>query len=77
MRMTVKNKCIRVGSIKISGVGSSSLVLIGDAEVITCSSYFDTPADSLIYSPAVPLIPPFRELPAAAATDAAPPSTPH
>lgn len=71
MRMTVKNKCIRVGSIKISGVGSSSIVLIGDAEVITCSSYFDTPADSLIYSPAVPLIPPFRDLPAAAGADEA------
>lgn len=57
MKMTVTNKCIRVGSIKISGVGSASIVLIGDAEVITSSSRFDTPADSFVYSPNVPLNP--------------------
>ncbi|MDF2963714.1 MAG: hypothetical protein K0S39_5449 [Paenibacillus sp.] len=57
MKMTVTNKSIRVGAVEIGGVGNSSIVLIGDAEVITSTSYFDTPADSLIYSPQIPLIP--------------------
>lgn len=63
MKMTVTNKCIRVGDMKISGVGSASLVLVGDAEVIASSSYFDTPADSLIFNPHVPLIPVRKEDP--------------
>ncbi|UQZ82162.1 putative spore germination protein GerPD [Paenibacillus konkukensis] len=57
MKMTVNNKCIHVGNIKVGGVGSASVFLIGDAEVITSTSYFDTPADSLVYSPNIPLYP--------------------
>lgn len=57
MKMTVNNKCIQIGEIMIEGVGSSSLVLIGDADVITASSYFDTPASSFITSLEVPLPP--------------------
>jgi spore germination protein PD len=55
MNMTVRNESIRVGDIQIGGVGSSSVVLIGDTEVITSSSVFDTPASSLVYSPKIPL----------------------
>lgn len=57
MNVRIRNKKIEVGKIKVSGVGSASLVLIGDAEVITSASVFDTPADSLIYSPKVPYFP--------------------
>ncbi|MCR8635362.1 MULTISPECIES: hypothetical protein [Paenibacillus] len=57
MKMTVNNKCIHVEIIDIGGVGSSSVVLIGDAEVISSLSYFDTPPDSLVYNPSIPLSP--------------------
>lgn len=57
MKITVNNKCIHVGDMKISGVGGASLVLVGDAETIASSSYFDTPASSFVYSPNIPLNP--------------------
>ncbi|NOU97366.1 hypothetical protein GC093_29660 [Paenibacillus sp. LMG 31456] len=62
MKMTVNNKCIRVEVIDIGGVGNSSIVLIGDAEVISSISHFDTPADSLVFSPNIPLNPVNRNL---------------
>ncbi len=55
MKFTVHNKKIKLGKIEIGGVGNSSIVLVGDTEVITCSSIFDTPSDSLIFSPHVPI----------------------
>lgn len=61
MKLTVNNKQLCVGDLIAEGVGSSSLVLVGDANVITSYSYFDTPASSLIFSPEVPLNP--REQP--------------
>ncbi|QYR23945.1 spore gernimation protein GerPD [Paenibacillus sp. sptzw28] len=57
MKMTVVNKRIKIGDIEIVGLGSSSVVLVGDTESIITSSYFDTPADSLIFSPHVPFKP--------------------
>jgi spore germination protein PD len=54
MKITIVNKSIKVGDIEIRGIGSSSVVLVGDTESITASSYFDTPADSLIFNPHVP-----------------------
>ncbi|WP_391560727.1 spore gernimation protein GerPD [Robertmurraya sp.] len=57
MNVRIRNKKIQVGNVKVGGVGSASLFLIGDAEVITSASVFDTPADSLIYSPKVPFFP--------------------
>jgi spore germination protein PD len=69
MKMTVVNKRIKVGDIEISGVGSSSIVLIGDSEVITSSSYFDTPADSLVFSRQIPLRPPVKEALTGGGTD--------
>ncbi|MDK8210405.1 spore gernimation protein GerPD, partial [Bacillus subtilis] len=44
-----------VGDVSITGVSSSSLFLIGDANYISLSSTFDTPAESLIIGPYVPL----------------------
>jgi len=57
MNITITNKQIEVGDVEVGGVVRSSLFFIGDAEVITCSTVFDTPEDSLIFSPAIPLLP--------------------
>nr|WP_279326553.1 spore gernimation protein GerPD [Bacillus kexueae] len=46
-----------VGFISIIGVSSSSVFLIGDTNTITMSSIFDTPPESLIIGPFVPLAP--------------------
>lgn len=57
MNFTVVNRDIQVGSIRIIGVSSSSVFLIGDTNTITLSSVFDTPSESLIVGPLVPLAP--------------------
>ncbi|XNQ36375.1 spore gernimation protein GerPD [Bacillus sp. 1P10SD] len=46
---------LNVQNIKIIGVASSSLVLVGDTESIQLASTFDTPPESLIIGPFVPL----------------------
>ncbi|KRF01715.1 spore gernimation protein GerPD [Paenibacillus sp. Soil766] len=51
----VQNKQICVGDIRIVGVSSASVFLIGDTEVISLSSMFDTPPESVIIAPFVPL----------------------
>ncbi len=43
MNLQVINRELSVGSIDIAGVASSSLVLIGDADIIQLTSAFDTP----------------------------------
>ncbi|MEF3307630.1 spore gernimation protein GerPD [Paenibacillus sp. GYB004] len=55
MKFSVENKELTVGSIQITGVASSSVLLIGDTKVVTLSSIFDTPPESLIIGPIVPL----------------------
>lgn len=55
MNYTVVNKGISVGDIRIIGVSNSSVFIIGDTEVINCASMFDTPPESLIIGPLVPL----------------------
>ncbi|KPL61466.1 MULTISPECIES: hypothetical protein [Rossellomorea] len=57
MNLQVINRELSVGSIDIAGVASSSLVLIGDADIIQLTSAFDTPPESLIIGPFVPLTP--------------------
>jgi spore germination protein PD len=57
MNFEVYNRELTVQNIKINGVSSSSLVLVGDAETIQMASTFDTPAESLIIGPFVPLTP--------------------
>ncbi|PGT91381.1 MULTISPECIES: spore gernimation protein GerPD [Bacillaceae] len=57
MNFTVVNKDIQVGAIKVIGVSSSSVFLIGDTQTIALSSVFDTPPESLIIGPLVPLAP--------------------
>lgn len=55
MKMKVVNKEIKVGEIRVIGVASSSVLLIGDTETIQLGSVFDTPPESLIIGPLVPL----------------------
>ncbi|MGM0921917.1 MAG: spore gernimation protein GerPD [Bacillota bacterium] len=57
MNFNVVNKELSVGAIQVSAVASSSVFLIGDANCITLSSVFDTPPESLIIGPFVPLAP--------------------
>jgi spore germination protein PD len=57
MNFEVYNREIFVENIKITGVSSSSLVMVGDTETIQLASTFDTPAESLIIGPFVPLHP--------------------
>jgi spore germination protein PD len=57
MNLQVINRELSVGNIDIAGVASSSLVLVGDADIIQLASTFDTPPESLIIGPFVPLTP--------------------
>lgn len=53
----VYNRNLCVECISIIGVSSSSLVMVGDTQTIQLASTFDTPAESLIIGPLVPLAP--------------------
>ncbi|MCG1020050.1 spore gernimation protein GerPD [Sutcliffiella horikoshii] len=55
MNFQVTNHNLQVDNINILGVSSSSIFLVGDTQNICLSSYFDTPAESLIIGPFVPL----------------------
>lgn len=55
MNFQVENKQLSVGLIRIIGVAASAVVLIGDTNEISLSSIFDTPPESLIIGPLVPL----------------------
>ncbi|WP_339194649.1 spore gernimation protein GerPD [Aeribacillus sp. FSL K6-8210] len=55
MNFTVINNGLHVGMVRIIGVSSSSVFLIGDADKISLSSIFDTPPESLVIGPFVPL----------------------
>ncbi|MGP7817869.1 spore gernimation protein GerPD [Niallia sp. 01092] len=57
MNFQVYNRDLQVGEIRIVGVSSSSICLIGDTQTIQLASTFDTPAESLIIGPFVPLFP--------------------
>lgn len=55
MNFTVINHTISVGNVEVIGVTASSILLIGDTDTISLSSIFDTPPESLIIGPFVPL----------------------
>ncbi|MCA1039456.1 spore gernimation protein GerPD [Bacillus infantis] len=57
MNFEVYNRDLNVGSIRVIGVSSSSLLMVGDTQTIQLASTFDTPAESLIIGPFVPLTP--------------------
>jgi spore germination protein PD len=56
MNYTVNNRDVHIGDIHLIAVTSSAVFLIGDADVINIASAFDTPPESLIIGPFVPLI---------------------
>lgn len=47
MEFNVTNHQLCVGEIKVIGVASSALFLIGDVQTVQLSSAFDTPPESL------------------------------
>ncbi|MCA0969634.1 spore gernimation protein GerPD [Halobacillus litoralis] len=51
MNFIVHNYGLQVGRIHVTGVTSSSTLLIGDTETIRLQSFFDTPPESLIIGP--------------------------
>ncbi|TDQ42076.1 spore gernimation protein GerPD [Aureibacillus halotolerans] len=55
MTFQVVNYELSTCQIDVTSVSASSLLLVGDAEVIALSSMFDTPPESLIIGPFVPL----------------------
>lgn len=55
MILHVVNRELCVGNIQVTGVSSSSIFMIGDTHSIQLNSMFDTPAESLIIGPSVPL----------------------
>ncbi len=57
IELNVVNRELSVDDIQITGVTTSSLFLIGDADSIQLASTFDTPPESLIIGPFVPLSP--------------------
>ncbi|MGE6609451.1 spore gernimation protein GerPD [Peribacillus sp. NPDC076916] len=57
MEFNVINHQLCVGDIKIIGIASSALFLIGDVQTVQLSSAFDTPPESLIIGPVVPFAP--------------------
>ena len=62
MNFEVVNRDICVGSIHVLGVSSSSLLMVGDTNSIQLTSLFDTPPESLIIGPFVPLTPMDNEM---------------
>ena len=57
MNFEVVNREICVGNIQVIGVSSSSFLMVGDTNSIQLTSLFDTPPESLIIGPFVPLAP--------------------
>jgi spore germination protein PD len=55
MNFEVMNRELCVGSIEVLGVSSSSVLMVGDTNSIQLTSLFDTPPESLIIGPFVPL----------------------
>jgi spore germination protein PD len=55
MNFEVVNREICVGNIRVMAVATASLFMVGDTDSIQLTSLFDTPPESLIIGPFVPL----------------------
>jgi spore germination protein PD len=55
MNFEVVNREICVGNIRVIGVIGSSMLMVGDTNSIQLTALFDTPPESLIIGPFVPL----------------------
>lgn len=51
MEFNVVNHEISVGNIKVVGVSSASIFLVGDVQTVQLASAFDTPPTSFILQP--------------------------
>lgn len=51
----VHNYGLHIGRIRVTGVSSSSVLLVGDNKTIRMQSFFDTPPESLIIGPYMPI----------------------
>lgn len=71
MEFNVVNHEICVGNIKVVGVSSSSIFLVGDVQTVQLSSAFDTPPSSFILQPTTATA---AAAPTTTATTATPPS---
>ncbi|MFX3622457.1 MAG: spore gernimation protein GerPD [Ectobacillus sp.] len=56
MNFTVVNHEIKVGTIKSLGISAAALFIVGDVEFLISSSILDTPPESIVAGPFVPLI---------------------
>ncbi|WP_027963894.1 hypothetical protein [Halalkalibacillus halophilus] len=54
MKITNHNHHLEVGSIDVTGVSSSSLLLIGDSEHLQFASTFDSPPESYVIENVIP-----------------------
>lgn len=50
MNLNVINKECRVGDIRLLGVTSSAVFIIGDTQSITAASMFDTPPEAVTFA---------------------------
>ncbi|KON89488.1 spore gernimation protein GerPD [Sporosarcina globispora] len=57
MNYQVYNRDLCIGSIRVLGVTSSSVLMVGDTQTIQLAAAFDTPPESLLVGPFVPLTP--------------------
>ncbi|WP_062352137.1 hypothetical protein [Bacillus kwashiorkori] len=57
MNIHVTNHNLSVGKIDVIAIASSSAILIGDTDSIQLASLYDTPLESLLLGPFVPLAP--------------------
>nr|WP_169082248.1 spore gernimation protein GerPD [Paenibacillus sp. PL91]MBC9198564.1 spore gernimation protein GerPD [Paenibacillus sp. PL91] len=55
MQFKVINHNLNVGKIEILGVSSASMMQVGDTDTVSLYSVFDTPPESVIVGPSVPL----------------------
>ncbi|MCP8615542.1 spore gernimation protein GerPD [Salirhabdus salicampi] len=55
MNFTVHNYGLHVDHVRITGVSSSSLFLVGDMNKVKLSSMYDTPPESYVVTSNVPL----------------------
>ncbi|WP_042356518.1 hypothetical protein [Bacillus rubiinfantis] len=60
MIFEVYNRNLCVDNMNITGVASSSMVFVGDTDTIQLACIFDTPPESIIIGPFVPLAPEVR-----------------
>ncbi|MBW7455949.1 spore gernimation protein GerPD [Paenibacillus sepulcri] len=75
MNLNVVNHALSVGCIQLTAVASASILQVGDTGQINLYSMFDTPPESVIVGPLVPLSAPADSQEAEAEDSASNPDT--